>query len=61
MDIYNPNLIEKKWQDFWDKNKTFKTEGDGRADAADAGAYSSGASGWSACDCRLFEQMRHGG
>ena len=28
MDIYNPNLIEKKWQDFWDKNKTFKTEAD---------------------------------
>ena len=28
MDIYNPNLIEKKWQDFWDKNKTFKTKAD---------------------------------
>lgn len=26
MDKYNPNLIEKKWQDFWDQNKTFKTE-----------------------------------
>ena len=22
MDIYNPNLIEKKWQDFWDKKTT---------------------------------------
>ncbi len=26
MDIYNPNAIEKKWQEYWEKNKTFKTE-----------------------------------
>jgi hypothetical protein len=23
--MYNPKEIEKKWQDFWEKNKTFKT------------------------------------
>ena len=22
---YNHNQIEKKWQDYWDENKTFKT------------------------------------
>ena len=22
---YEPAKIEKKWQDFWEKNKTFKT------------------------------------
>ena len=26
MDIYNPNAIEKKWQKYWEENKTFKTE-----------------------------------
>ena len=26
METYNPNSIEKKWQDFWDEDKTFKTE-----------------------------------
>lgn len=26
MDKYNPNSIEKKWQNYWDENKTFKTE-----------------------------------
>ncbi len=26
MDIYNPNVIEKKWQKYWEENKTFKTE-----------------------------------
>ena len=25
MDRYNFNIVEKKWQDFWDKNQTFKT------------------------------------
>ena len=25
MDRYNFNIIEKKWQDFWDKNQSFKT------------------------------------
>ncbi|MGE0172759.1 MAG: leucine--tRNA ligase [Oligoflexales bacterium] len=25
---YDPSAIEKKWQDFWDKNKTFKSEVD---------------------------------
>ncbi|WP_300410501.1 leucine--tRNA ligase [Lagierella sp.] len=25
MDIYNPNAIEKKWQEYWENNKTFKT------------------------------------
>ena len=25
MDRYNFNIIEKKWQDIWDKNQTFKT------------------------------------
>ena len=25
MDRYNFNIIEKKWQDFWNKNKSFKT------------------------------------
>ena len=25
MDRYNFNTIEKKWQDFLDKNKSFKT------------------------------------
>ena len=24
---YNFNEIEKKWQRFWEKNKTFKAEG----------------------------------
>lgn len=26
--MYNPQEIEKKWQDYWDKNKTFKTQND---------------------------------
>lgn len=26
MDTYNPNAIEKKWQQYWEDNKTFKTE-----------------------------------
>ncbi len=26
MQKYNPNAIEKKWQEFWDNDKTFKTE-----------------------------------
>ena len=26
--MYNFNEIEKKWQDFWEKNKTFKVEND---------------------------------
>ena len=26
MEIYNPNAIEKKWQKYWEENKTFKTE-----------------------------------
>lgn len=26
MDIYNPNSIEKKWQKYWDEEKTYKTE-----------------------------------
>ena len=25
MDRYNFKIVEKKWQEFWDKNKTFKT------------------------------------
>ena len=25
MERYNFNIIEKKWQDFWDKNQSFKT------------------------------------
>ena len=28
MDRYNPNSIEKKWQKFWEENKTFKTSDD---------------------------------
>lgn len=28
MDTYNPNAIEKKWQKYWEENKTFKTEVD---------------------------------
>lgn len=28
MNYYNPQKIEKKWQDFWLENKTFKTEED---------------------------------
>jgi leucyl-tRNA synthetase len=24
--MYNHREIEKKWQDFWEKNKVFKTE-----------------------------------
>ncbi|MDO5718017.1 MAG: leucine--tRNA ligase [Tissierellia bacterium] len=28
MQKYNPNVIEKKWQKFWDEDKTFKTEMD---------------------------------
>jgi leucyl-tRNA synthetase len=24
--MYNHKEIEKKWQEFWEKNKTFKTE-----------------------------------
>ncbi|MCD1147180.1 leucine--tRNA ligase [Peptoniphilus sp. KCTC 25270] len=24
--MYNPNQLEKKWQDFWDANETYKTE-----------------------------------
>ncbi len=28
MDRYNPNSIEKKWQKFWDENKTFKASDD---------------------------------
>ena len=26
MEMYNPNAIEKKWQKYWEDNKTFKTE-----------------------------------
>ncbi|MDY6065137.1 MAG: leucine--tRNA ligase [Finegoldia sp.] len=26
MDQYNPNSIEKKWQKYWDENKTFKAD-----------------------------------
>ncbi|WP_304622578.1 leucine--tRNA ligase [Peptoniphilus sp. KCTC 25270] len=26
MKMYNPNQLEKKWQDFWDANETYKTE-----------------------------------
>jgi leucyl-tRNA synthetase len=26
--MYNHKEIEKKWQKYWDKNKTFKTEND---------------------------------
>ena len=25
MDRYNFKIVEKKWQEFWDKNKTFKS------------------------------------
>lgn len=28
MDKYNPHVIEKKWQEFWNENKTFKSEMD---------------------------------
>ena len=28
MDRYNPNSIEKKWQKYWEENKTFKTSDD---------------------------------
>ena len=28
MDRYNPNSIEKKWQKYWEENKTFKTSND---------------------------------
>ncbi|MCA5587840.1 leucine--tRNA ligase [Finegoldia magna] len=28
MDKYNPNSIEKKWQKYWEENKTFKTSDD---------------------------------
>ena len=28
MDRYNFKLIEKKWQDYWFKNKSFKTKTD---------------------------------
>ena len=28
MDRYNPNSIEKKWQKYWEENKTFKTPDD---------------------------------
>ena len=28
MERYNFNIIEEKWQDFWDKNKSFKTVAD---------------------------------
>ncbi|WP_138159311.1 leucine--tRNA ligase [Peptoniphilus catoniae] len=28
MTTYNPNKIEKKWQDFWDKNETYRAEND---------------------------------
>jgi leucyl-tRNA synthetase len=26
---YDPSVIEPKWQEFWDRNKTFKTEDGG--------------------------------
>ena len=26
--MYNHKEIEKKWQEYWEKNKTFKTEND---------------------------------
>ena len=26
MERYNFKTVEKKWQDFWDQNKTFKSE-----------------------------------
>ena len=26
--IYNPQEIEKKWQEYWEKNRTFRTEDD---------------------------------
>jgi len=26
MERYNFKVIEKKWQNFWEKNKSFKTE-----------------------------------
>ncbi len=32
MELYNPNAIEKKWQKYWEENKTFKTEVDNDKD-----------------------------
>ena len=32
MELYNPNAIEKKWQKYWEENKTFKTEIDNDKD-----------------------------
>ena len=43
---YNHNQIEKKWQDYWDENKTFKTNdnlGQKKFYALDMFPYPSGA------------------
>lgn len=72
MPIYHPNRIEKKWQLYWDQNKTFRTldfvEGKPKFYALDMFPYPSGAGlhvghpeGYTATDilCRYKRMLGH--